>query len=118
MTPATVWSQLTLQKRACAIATTYRRLFCMERQRPGQPDRSPAADIEDTVVRSLKEHLVAKQDGPTLSALPLGNPSIFAELIAGIVVHKDRLVVRFKSDQTDEASDRFWPLEQFRRRRQ
>jgi hypothetical protein len=42
----------------------------------------------------------------TLSALPLGDPSIFAELIAGIVVHKDRLVVRFKSDQTDEASDR------------
>jgi DNA invertase Pin-like site-specific DNA recombinase len=35
-------SQLTLQKLACAIATTYRRLFCMERQRPRQPDRSPA----------------------------------------------------------------------------
>jgi len=68
--------------------------------------RVPAADIEDTVARSLKEHLAAKQDGPTLSALPLGNPSIFAELIAGIVVHKDRLIVRFKSDQTDEASDR------------
>jgi site-specific DNA recombinase len=72
----------------------------------GSVSRVPAADIEDTVARSLKEHLAAKQDGPTLSALPLGNPSIFAELIAGIVVHKDRLVVRFKSDQTDEASDR------------
>jgi DNA invertase Pin-like site-specific DNA recombinase len=72
----------------------------------GSVSRVPAADIEDTVVRSLKEHLAAKQDGSTLSALPLGNPSIFAELIAGIVVHKDRLVVRFKSDQTDEASDR------------
>jgi site-specific DNA recombinase len=72
----------------------------------GSVSRVPAADIEDIVARSLKEHLAAKQDGPTLSALPLGNPSIFAELIAGIVVHKDRLVVRFKSDQTDEASDR------------
>ncbi len=72
----------------------------------GSVSRVPAADIEDTVARSLKEHLAAKQDGPTLSALPLGNPSIFAELITGIVVHKDRLVVRFKSDQTDEASDR------------
>jgi site-specific DNA recombinase len=72
----------------------------------GSVSRVPAADIEDTVVRSLKEHLAAKQDGPTLGALPLGNPSIFAELIAAIVVHKDRLVVRFKSDQTDEASDR------------
>ena len=72
----------------------------------GSVSRVPAADIEDTVARSLKEHLAAKQDGPTLSALALGNPSIFAELIAGIVVHKDRLVVRFKSDRTDEASDR------------
>jgi site-specific DNA recombinase len=72
----------------------------------GSVSRVPAADIEDTVARSLKEHLAAKQDGSTLSALPLGNPSSFAELIAGIVVHKDRLVVRFKSDQTDEASDR------------
>ena len=27
------------------------------------------------------------------------------ELIAGIVVHKDRLIVRFKSDDADQASD-------------
>jgi site-specific DNA recombinase len=40
----------------------------------GSVSRVPAADIEDTVARSLKEHLAAKQDGPTLSALPLGNP--------------------------------------------
>jgi site-specific DNA recombinase len=72
----------------------------------GSVSRVPAADIEDTVVRSLKKHLAAKQDGSTLGALPLGNPGIFAELIAGIVVHKDRLVVQFKSDHTDEASDR------------
>ena len=26
-------------------------------------------------------------------------------LIAGIVVHRDRLIVRFKSDHTDDASD-------------
>src|SRR5437763_7495110 len=29
-----------------------------------------------------------------------------AQLVAGIVVHSDRLVVRLKSDHTDEASDR------------
>src|SRR6202011_4191667 len=28
------------------------------------------------------------------------------QLVAGIVVHKDRLVVRFKSDHADETSDR------------
>jgi hypothetical protein len=39
-------------------------------------------------------------------ALALGDRSTLAELIAEIVVHKDRLVVRFKPDHTDEASDR------------
>jgi site-specific DNA recombinase len=36
----------------------------------------------------------------------LGNRRTLAELIAGIFVHRDRLVIRFKSDHTDEASDR------------
>jgi site-specific DNA recombinase len=72
----------------------------------GSVSRVPAADIEDTVVKSLNEHLAAKRNGSTLSALPLGNRSTLAELIAGIFVHRDRLVVRFKSDHTDEASDR------------
>jgi site-specific DNA recombinase len=72
----------------------------------GSVSRVPAADIEDTVVKSLKEHLAAKRDGSTTSALPLGDRSTLAELIAGIVVHRDRLVIRFKSDHTDEASDR------------
>jgi site-specific DNA recombinase len=72
----------------------------------GSVSRVPAADIEDTVVKSLKEHLAAKQGGSATSALPLGDRSTLAELIAGIVVHKDRLVVRFKSDHADETSDR------------
>ncbi len=71
----------------------------------GSVSRVPAADIEDTVVKSLKEHLAAK-DGSTTSALPLGDRRTLTELIAGIFVHRDRLVVRFKSDHTDEASDR------------
>jgi site-specific DNA recombinase len=60
----------------------------------GSVSRVPAADIEDIVVKSLKEHLAAKQGGATTSALPSGDRSTLAELIAGIVVHKDRLVVR------------------------
>jgi site-specific DNA recombinase len=72
----------------------------------GSVSRVPAADIEDTVVKSLKEHLAATREGSTTSALPLGDRSTLAQLIAGIFVHRDRLVVRFKSDHTDEASDR------------
>jgi hypothetical protein len=72
--------------------------------RPSGQLRVPAADIEDTVVKFLKEHLVAQQDGATPSIVRLGARSELAELVAGIVVHRDRLIVRFKS-HTDEGSD-------------
>ena len=69
----------------------------------GSVSRVPAADIEDNVVRSLKEYLAGKSD-----ASPPGNldRSTLAKLIVGIVVHRHRLVVRLKSDDRDEASDR------------
>src|SRR5258706_10763481 len=70
----------------------------------GSISRVPAADIEDTVVKFLKEHLVAQQDGATSRAVHLAARSDLAELVAGIVVHRDRLIVRFKS-HTDEGSD-------------
>ena len=37
----------------------------------GSISRVPAADIEDTVLKSLKEHLAAKQDESTTSAVRL-----------------------------------------------
>jgi site-specific DNA recombinase len=70
----------------------------------GSISRVPAPDIEDAVVKFLKEHLVAQQDGATSSAVRLAARSDLAELVAGIVVHRDRLIVRFKS-HTDEGSD-------------
>src|SRR5258706_14875653 len=70
----------------------------------GSISRVPAADIEDTVVKFLKEHLVAQQDGATSRAVHLAAPSDPAELVARVVVHPDPLVVRFKS-HTDEGSD-------------
>src|SRR6202140_2991888 len=71
----------------------------------GSVSRVPAPDIEDIIVKSLKEHLAAKRDGSTTSALPLGDRSTLAALIAGIVVHRDKLVVRFRSEHNDEPSD-------------
>jgi hypothetical protein len=35
----------------------------------GSVSRVPAADIEDTVVKSLNEHLAAKRNGPTTSCV-------------------------------------------------
>src|ERR1700681_3142250 len=72
----------------------------------GSISRVPAADTEDIVVKFLKEHLAAEQDGATTSVMPLGDRGDLAQLVAGIVVHKDRLIVRLKSENADEASDR------------
>src|SRR5712692_7121016 len=70
----------------------------------GSVSRVPAADIEDVVVKFLKEHRSAKQDKSTTRALPIGDRGAVVQLVAGIVVHKDRLVVRLK-DSSDETSD-------------
>jgi hypothetical protein len=64
----------------------------------------PAADIEDVVVKFLKEHLAANQDKSTTSAVRPGDREALAQLFAGIVVHKDELIIRLKS-HADEASD-------------
>ncbi len=71
----------------------------------GSVPRIPAADIEDTVVKCLKEHLAARQDKSTTSAVRLGDRDDLAQLVAGIVVHKDRLIVRLRPDNADEPSD-------------
>jgi site-specific DNA recombinase len=72
----------------------------------GSVSRVPAADIEDAIVKSLKEHLAANQGKSAAGTLPLGDRSDLSQLVAGIVVHSDRLVVRLESDHADEASDR------------
>ncbi|WMT73918.1 hypothetical protein [Bradyrhizobium sp. Ash2021] len=72
----------------------------------GSVPRVPAADIEDTIIKSMEAHLAGKQSGSTSRAVRPGDREALAQLVAGIVVHTDRLVVRFKSDHTDEAADR------------
>ena len=71
----------------------------------GSVFRVPAFDIEDIIVKSLKEHFVTKQDPSTTSAVRLGDRDDLAQLVAEIVVHRDRLIIRLKSDHADEASD-------------
>ena len=71
----------------------------------GSVSRVPAADIEDVIIKSLKEHLAANQGKSSTATLPLGDRGALAQLVAGIVVHKDTLIVRLKSDGADQASD-------------
>jgi site-specific DNA recombinase len=61
----------------------------------GSVSRIPAPEIEDIIVKSVNEHLVAQHDEPTL---------VIAEQVVRIDVHKDRLMVRFKSVGTEEGS--------------
>jgi site-specific DNA recombinase len=72
----------------------------------GSVSRVPAADIENTIIKSLEAHLASKQDGSTSSAVQLRDREALAQLVAGIALHRDKLVVRFKSNHTDEAPDR------------
>ena len=71
----------------------------------GSVSRVPAIDIEDIIIKFLKDHLAAKQDKSTTSAVRSGDRGALVQLIAGIVVHEDRLIVRLTSPNADEASD-------------
>jgi len=71
----------------------------------GSVSRIPAADIEAVVVKFVQEHLATKQDKSTTGAVRLGDRGDLEQLVAGIVVCKDRLIVRLKSDNAEEASD-------------
>jgi len=70
----------------------------------GSISRVPAADIEGIVIKSMKEHLAARQDKSTTNAVRSEDRDL-TQLITEIVVHKDRLIIRLKSDHADEASD-------------
>ena len=70
----------------------------------GSISRVPAAEIEDTVIKSMKEHLAATKDKSATNAVRLEHRDV-TQLITEIVVHEDRLIIRLKSDHADEASD-------------
>jgi site-specific DNA recombinase len=71
----------------------------------GSISRVPAADIEDTVLKSLEAHLAAQQDGSTSKTVQLRDRETLAGLVAGIAVHTDRLVVRLRSDHTEDTDE-------------
>jgi DNA invertase Pin-like site-specific DNA recombinase len=71
----------------------------------GSISRIPAADVEDTVVKSLKEYLATSQSKVAMSAESLGNRETIAELVTGIVVHSDRLIIALKSGNADDEPD-------------
>jgi site-specific DNA recombinase len=68
----------------------------------GSVSRVPAAEVEDIIVNAIKTHLAAKRDGSTSSTTQLRDRESLAQVVAGLVVHRDKLVIRFMSDHADE----------------
>jgi site-specific DNA recombinase len=71
----------------------------------GSISRVPAPDVEEAVLKSLKDHMAEQQNGSTASAARIPNRGAIAQLVAAISVHKGKLIVRLKSDAEDEAPD-------------
>src|SRR5260370_29637303 len=72
--------------------------------RSGSVSRIPATDIEDIIVKSVNEHLVAQHGEPNSSRGHADDRGVIAEQVLRIDVHKDRLIVRFKSAGAEERS--------------
>jgi site-specific DNA recombinase len=68
----------------------------------GSVSRIPATDIEDIIVKSVNEHLVARHGQPASSSAHADDRGVIAEQVVRIDVHKNRLIVRFKSPGADE----------------
>src|SRR3989441_2803139 len=59
----------------------------------GSVSRIPATDIEDIIVKSLNDHLVAQHGEPTSSSAHSDDRMMIAEQVIRIDVYKDRLIV-------------------------
>jgi site-specific DNA recombinase len=71
----------------------------------GSVSRIPATDIEDVIVKSFHEHLIAQKEKPSSSSTQVGIRKVLQDSIARIDVHEDHLAVRLKSADDEETSD-------------
>ena len=76
----------------------------------GSVSRVPATDVEDIIVKSLTEHLIAHQEKSSSGPILAKDRNTILEHISRIDVRKDRLVMHLKSLQDqgfpDAAEDR------------
>ena len=70
----------------------------------GSVSRVPATDIENIIVKSLNEHLVAQKEKPAFNLTHVRDGKAALEQVARIDVHEDRLAIRLKSAHDEENS--------------
>jgi site-specific DNA recombinase len=71
----------------------------------GSVSRVRASEIEDIVLKTINAHLIAFGERPASGAASIGDAKVVTERAARIDVHGDRLVIRLKSVDGEEASD-------------
>jgi site-specific DNA recombinase len=71
----------------------------------GSVSRIPATNIEDVIVKSLHEHLIAQKEKPSSSSTQVGNRKVLQDSIARIDVHENHLAIRLKPADHEETSD-------------
>jgi site-specific DNA recombinase len=70
----------------------------------GSVSRIPATEIEDVIVKSLQEYLIAQQEKPSSGGTRVDR-TVLQDSIARIDVHEDHLAIRLKSADGEETSD-------------
>src|ERR1700694_2944269 len=70
----------------------------------GSVSRISATDIEDVIIKSLHEYLIAKKEKPFSSGTRVEDRKVLQDSIARIDVHEDRLVIRLNSADDEETS--------------
>jgi hypothetical protein len=71
----------------------------------GSQSRVRASDVEDIIVRSLDAHLVAQKERPASDTVNGGDRQRLLEQVARIEVHDNRLVIRLKAAEAEQATD-------------
>jgi site-specific DNA recombinase len=71
----------------------------------GAVSRVPATDIENIIVKSLNDHLIAQKEKPAFSRTHVRDGKAALDQVARIDVHEDRLAVQLKSAHGEETSD-------------
>jgi site-specific DNA recombinase len=71
----------------------------------GSVSRIPATDIEDVIVKSLHDHLIAQKEKPSFSGTQVGDRKALRDSITRIDVREDHLAIRLKSADGEETSD-------------
>jgi site-specific DNA recombinase len=71
----------------------------------GSVSRISATEIEDVIVKSLHEHLIAQKEQPSSSGTRVVDRKLLQDSIARIDVHEDHLAILLKSADGEETSD-------------